>query len=218
MGFFDKIFKKQTVQVKTEPKSKQETKLENIKKIEDMDNTRAWNEGENYHFSDEARENYYTIKQLKEEYLEENPQDYEIIGADLMQTFWFATDTATPEDKQIYKVVGEARYHELNKNYKEALRLYEIGNKLFFKAHGEELEEIEREAGKKLAPQVTEQRIEVCKTMIFREKTKKMEKEAKSLEETDPEAAIELYEELNRLRPGLKKYDKRIKVCKNKLG
>lgn len=218
MGFFDKIFKKQTVQVKTEPKSKHETKLENIKKIENMDNTRAWNEGENYHFSDEARDNYYTIKQLKEEYLEENPQDYEIIGADLMQTFWFATDTATPEDKQIYKVVGEARYHELNKNYKEALRLYEIGNKLFFKAHGAELKEIEREAGKKLAPQITEQRIEVCKTMIFREKTKKMEKEAKSLEETDPEAAIELYEELNRLRPGLKKYDKRIKVCKNMLG
>ena len=158
------------------------------------------------------------IKRLKEEYLEENPQDYEIIGADLMQTFWFATDTATPEDKQIYKVVGEARYHELNNNYKEALRLYEIGNNLFFKAHGAELKEIEREAGKKLAPQVTEQRIEVCKTMIFREKTKKMEKEAKSLEETDPEAAIRLYEELNRLRPGLKKYDKRIKVCKNKLG
>ena len=54
--------------------------------------------------------------------------------------------------------------------------------------------------------------------MIFREKTKEMEKEAKSLEETDPEAAIRLYEELNRLRPGLKKYDKRIKVCKSKLG
>ena len=218
MGFFDKLFKKQTVQVKVAPKSKQEIKLENIKRIENMDNTRAWNEGEKYHFSDEARDNYYKIKQLKEEYLEENPQDYEIIGADLMQTFWFATDTATPEDKQIYKVVGKARYHELNNNYKEALRLYEIGNNLFFKAHGAELKEIEREAGKKLAPQVTEQRIEVCKTRIFREKTKEMEKEAKSLEETDPEAAIRLYEELNRLRPGLKKYDKRIKVCKNKLG
>lgn len=218
MGFFDKLFKKQTVQVKTEPKSKQETKLGNIKKIENTHNSRAWNEGEDYYFSDESRNAYNSLKRLKDEYLEENPQDYEIIGADLMQTFWFATDTATPEDKQIYKVVGEARYHELNKNYKEALRLYEIGNNLFFKAHGEELKEIEREAGKKLAPQITEQRIEVCKTMIFREKTKKMEKEAKSLEETDPEAAIELYEELNRLRPGLKKYDKRIKVCKNKLG
>lgn len=43
------------------------------------------------------------------------------------------------------------------------------------------------------------------------------EAEAKELELTDPSEAIKKYEELNILNPGLKKYNKRIEICKKKL-
>ena len=43
-----------------------------------------------------------------------------------------------------------------------------------------------------------------------------MEKEAKELEQTKPSEAIILYEQLNELKPGLKKYNKRIEICKRK--
>ena len=58
------------------------------------------------------------------------------------------------------------------------------------------------------------QRISVCEKALLKEKASKLELEAKELEKSDPAEAIEVYQELNVLKPGLKKYDKRIEICK----
>ena len=56
-------------------------------------------------------------------------------------------------------------------------------------------------------------RIRVCSKPLIRE----LELEAKSLEKSNPREAIKIYKELNRLKPELKKYNKRIEICKKKL-
>ena len=61
-----------------------------------------------------------------------------------------------------------------------------------------------------LGEQVTEKRLRITKNKLIRREIKKMEKEAKELEQTNPSEAIILYEQLNELKPGLKKYNKRI--------
>lgn len=192
-------------------------KLDHIKKIEKNHNDKILKYGEQYYFSDEAKINGKKVYQSKKEYIKNNPTDFETIGADLFSTFLHMVDDESNEDKQIYRLMGEGKYNEDNENYERAILLYEQANNLFFKVHGNELKELERINGCKCGEQITEQRLRICKNKLNRQNAKLLEIEAKELENTDPERAIELYQELNRLKPGLKKYNKRIKICKNKL-
>ena len=80
-----------------------------------------------------------------------------------------------------------------------------------------EMEELAREYGERdyLLHARLKNRIDSCNMSINRIKIKELEPKAKQLEETNPKEAIKIYEELNILKPGLKKYNKRIKACKN---
>ncbi|MBQ9024805.1 MAG: hypothetical protein IJ104_00850 [Methanobrevibacter sp.] len=151
------------------------------------------------------------------QYLKENPTDYETIGLlEYNQWFWLDTPPSINERK-LLKLIGEAKYNEDHNNFKKAVTLYDQANKLYFQLYSDELHQIELETGRKLAPQFTEQKLKRCKEFLFRQGTKELEEKAKSLEKTNPEKAIQIYGELNKRRPGMKKYDKRIEIIEKKL-
>lgn len=204
--------------INTPSKNKNMSELNQIKKLERTYDKNLSSGGEQYYNSEEAHRLGKKIYNDKKEYIKNNPKDFQTRGAQLYGYSLSAINDQSNIDKEIFSLVGEGQYYEKEvKNYEKALEYYSKANVLFFNAHGKELKEIEKDVGHKLAPQLTERRIEICKDKIFREKCKKLEKEAKDLEEVNPEKAIEIYKELNILRPGLKKFNKRITVCQNKL-
>lgn len=170
-----------------------------------------------YYHSEQCRKDGQYLQELQKQYLENNPLDYLMKGVNLFQMQWHYVDEATPEDKAIYTLTGNAKTLEDKGLYEEAIELYHRANTLFFKEHGAELEEILEQTGaEELGEQVTEKRLRITKNKLIRREIKKMEKEAKELEQTNPSEAIILYEKLNELKPRLKKYNKRIEICKRK--
>lgn len=124
---------------------------------------------------------------------------------------------SSPEDLEVYRLTGMARELEEQGNYKEAMDLYIKADKIYYPLHKEEMDELAREHGKGdyLLHAKLKTRIHSCNTSMNRDKIKELEHVAKQLEEKNPKKAIKIYEELNILNPGLKKYNNRIKVCKN---
>lgn len=124
---------------------------------------------------------------------------------------------SSPEDLEVYRLTGKAKELENQGNYKEAKELYIKADEIYYPLHKEEMEELAREYGKGdyLCHAKLKTRIHMCNTMMNSGKIKELEPKAKRLEETNPKEAIKIYEELNILNPGLKKYNKRIKVCKS---
>jgi hypothetical protein len=170
-----------------------------------------------YYHSNKAKQAGKQIEALKKQYLQDNPNDYLTLGATVFQQQWNSVDEICQEDKNIYMLVGNGKCLEDKGLYHEAIPVYEEANKRFFKLHGDELKKIEEEIHHKLSEQVPEKRLRICKNKLFKQECQKLEKQAKELEKTNPIEAIKVYEQLNQLKPGLKKYNKRIQICENKL-
>lgn len=124
---------------------------------------------------------------------------------------------SNPEDLEVYRLTGMAKELEEQGKYKEAMDLYLKADKIYCPLHKEEMEELAREHGKGdyLLHAKLKTRICSCNTLLNKDKIKELESLAKKLEEVNPRKAIKIYEKLNILNPGLKKYNNRIKVCKN---
>lgn len=191
------------------------SELDRLKKREENQFTKMMDR--EYYFSEESKIEAHKINQLKEEYLQENPKSYELIAANLFSYNW--SGIPDNSEREIFKLVGEGKYNENQGHYSKAIELYQKADDLTLKLCKDDLQEIiaENGPGDYLYTRVIRQRIRICEGYILRNKCKVIEDEARGLEESDPLRAIKMYEELNVLRPGMKKYDKRIEIINRKL-
>ena len=130
------------------------------------------------------------------------------------------TDVISNDERKILALAGKGFYleNELNQ-YEEAIEAYKEADKLTMVVKKEEIEKLTEEHGERdwLYTGKLRQRIKICEDKIFRDNIKKIEAEAKELEKTNPHEAIKKYEYLNKIRPGLKKYSKRIEIIERTL-
>lgn len=191
--------------------------LDNLKRREKIQYSKMQNS--EYYFSEESKIKGKQLYHDKKEYIKNNPDDFLTVGANIFGLLWNAIEKMPIEEQKIFRLTGEGKYYEDQKDYKKAISLYQQAYDLTMDVLGDEIQELieEHGPGDYLYTYKIKQRIRVCEKKLLGEKCKKLELEAKSLEKTNPAGAIEIYMELNRLKPGLKKYDKRIEICKKKV-
>lgn len=192
--------------------------LEDLKQREETLHNKMWNSKE-YYLSEEGQIKGKQIYNEKKEYVKNNPKDFEIVGAQIHQIIWKAAEELPAGEREILKLTGEGKYYEDLGNYEKAIEIYQQADDLTMTVCANDIKELiaEHGPGDYLYTARIRQRVRVCEKAILKDKVKKLESEAKDLEKTNPEKAIEVYNELNVLKPGLKKYDKRIEVCKKRL-
>lgn len=193
--------------------------LEKIKQIEKEYDKKLYSCGGEFYRSTEAKTLAKKQKTITKKYLKNNSKDYLRKGALLYGLGFNDIETESNDIKQICLLLGEGKYHEDKKNYATAVELYDRANTLFFNVHRDELDYNQRvyNDGADYGEQVTEKRLRICANKLLKEKVKELESKAKELEKINPTESINLYNELKNLNPGLKKYDKRIMICKKKL-
>lgn len=168
---------------------------------------------EGYYGSEESKMDIKKINKELEDYLERNPKDYVTRGINHYTMLWEYSDLVPAEEVEIFRLTGEGLYYEENlKDYPKAIETYQKGVNLTLEFMKDEIEKLVEEHGEGdyLYTAKLKNRIRVCEHKLEREGIKKLEAEAKELEETNPMEAIKKYGELNRINPNLKKYDKRI--------
>lgn len=214
MGLLKKLFKNKEKPMHEplldkKPKNKFNY-LNELKKKESIENDKMYKES--YYFSDEAKNNAHEIRREKDEYLNNNPKDFVTRGVNLYGMLWEYSDRAPAEERKIFELTGMGLYYEDQDKYERAIEFYREADNLTMEFLKDEIDELimEHGEGDYLYTAKLRQRVRVCETKIFRGKVKKLETEAKELEETNPKEAIEKYNELNKINPGLKKYNKRI--------
>lgn len=193
--------------------------LEKVKKLENEYDEKLYASGEKFYRSKEAKTLARKQENATKQYLKKNPKDFLRKGA-LIYGLGFNDIEDQPYDVQkICLLLGEGKYFEDKKLYAKAVELYDEANTLFFKVHQAELDYNQRvyNNGAAYGEQVTEKRLRICAKKLLKEEIKELEFKAKNLEKINPGEAIQLYEELNELNPGLKKYNNRIKMCNKKL-
>lgn len=187
--------------------------LDKLKKREDDQYTKMQNP--DYYFSEESKIKGKQLYHDKKEYVKNNPQDYEIVAAQMFKVLWDYVDGLPSEERKIFTLTGKGKYFEDRGEYEKAIDYYQQADDLTMKVCRKDIQELIRDhgPGDYLYCAVIRRRIRVCSKPLI----KKLESEAKTLEKTNPSEAIKVYEELNRLKPGLKKYNKRIDICKKKI-
>ncbi len=187
--------------------------LDQLKKRENTQYQKMQNK--EYYFSEESKSKGKQLYHDKKEYVKNNPQDYEIVAAQMFQVLWDYVDSLPPEERRIYTLTGKGKYYEDLGEYEKAISYYQEADDLTMDVCGNDIKKLiaENGPGDYLYCAKIRQRIRVCQRPLIKE----MEAEAKSLEKTNPHEAIKIYQELNRLKPGLKKYNKRIEICKKKI-
>ena len=191
--------------------------LEDLLEREYEHHNKSFNE--EYYFSEEAKIKGKQVYNDKKEYLKQHPDDFTMQGAQIHSIVWSMFDTIPEEEQRIVKLTGEGKYYELMENYEKAIELYKEADNLTMKVCAKDIQELVNEygPGDYLYTAKIRQRIRVCEKNIMRPKILKMEEDAKKLEKTNPSEAIKIYNHLNELKPGLKKYNKRIEICKRRL-
>lgn len=223
MGLFDTLFgKKNKITINHSDNYynlPQNKKLEYIKNLEKTHDIKVRSQGEKYYFSEEAKIRGKKISQLQREYIEEYPTDFLYSGASLFQFMWPYVDELPSVEKEIFILVGKGRFNENSEDYVKAIEFYQKADDLTMDALYDEIQELIKEngPGDYLYTAKIRQRINVCEYKILKNKTVPLELKAKELEKENPKGAIEIYHQLNELRPGMKKYDKRIKFCQDKI-
>lgn len=214
MGLFNKILGKNQKK-NNKPKISQNNNLDSIKKVEEEHNSKLLRQGEKYYFSDEAKTTGKQLYHDQKEYVKNNPQDYEMVAAQMFQTLWNYVEELPSEERKIFTLTGKGKYYEDQEEYEKAIEYYQQADDLTMRVCRNDIQQLinENGPGDYLYCAKIRQRIRVCQKPLIKE----METEAKGLEKTNPREAIEIYEELNRLKPGLKKYNKRIEICKKRL-
>ena len=229
MGVLNNIFKKKEktrinaqFSVKQEHNDKTHKKvpndLENLKEKERTQQNKLLDK--DYYGSEESKIKANEIKRDREEYLKNNHVDFLSRGVYLFGTTWDYVDVISDDERKILALAGKGLYLENDLNqYEEAIGAYKEADKLTMVVKKEEIEKLTEEHGERdwLYTAKLRQRIKICEDKIFRENIKKIEAEAKELEKTNPHEAIKKYEYLNKIRPGLKKYSKRIEIIERTL-
>ena len=229
MGVLNNLFKKKEktrinaqFPVKQEHNDKTHKKvpndLENLKEKERTQQNKLWDK--DYYGSEESKIKANEIKRDREEYLKNNHVDFLSRGVYLFGTTWDYVDVISDDERKILALAGKGLYleNELNQ-YEEAIEAYKEADELTMVVKKEEIEKLTEEHGERdwLYTAKLRQRIKICEDKIFGENIKKIEAEAKELEKTNPHEAIKKYEYLNKIRPGLKKYSKRIEIIERTL-
>lgn len=172
-----------------------------------------------YYFSEESKIKGKQVYEDKKQYLIDHPDDFDRKGASIFGILWSAIDDIPKEERKIFTLTGKGKYIEEQGDYEEAIKVYQEADALTLKVCAKDIQELTKQYGEQdwLYCAKIRQRIRVCQNNILREKTKKLEEEAKKLEKTNPSQAIEIYNQLNELKPGLKKYNKRIEICEKRI-
>ena len=220
MGLLNNLFKKDKKQNQDSSISKSKNELTELDelKIKQSEQFKKM-QNEDYYFSEESKTNAHEINKEKDEYLKNNPEDFVTRGVNLYNMLWEYSDRVPPEEVKIFELTGKGLYYEDQEEYEKAIEYYQEADDLTMDFLKDEIEELIKENGEGdyLYTAKLRQRIEVCEHRIFRKIYKIMEVQAKELEKTDIQGAINKYKLLNILNPGLKKYDKRIEILERKL-
>lgn len=174
---------------------------------------------EEYYFSEESKIKGKQVYEDKKQYLIHHPDDFDRKGASIFGILWSAIDDIPKDERKIFTLTGKGKYIEEQGDYEEAIKVYQEADALTLKVCAKDIQELTKQYGEKdwLYCAKIRQRIRVCENNILRDKTKKLEEKAKKLEKTNPSGAIEIYNQLNELKPGLKKYNKRIEICEKRI-
>lgn len=193
--------------------------LKKVKQIEKEYDEKLYSSGEKFYKSKEAKALARKQKNAINKYLKMNPKDFLRKGALIYGIGFNDVEDQSSDVQNICLLLGEGKYFEDKKLYAKAVELYDKANVLFFKVHKNELDYNQRvyNNGAEYGEQVTEKRLRICANKLLKEEIKELEFKAKNLEKVNPTEAIKLYDELNKINPGLKKYNNRIKMCKKKL-
>ena len=213
MGLFDRFTKKGKENKNFEPNND----LENLKEKQRTQQNKLWDK--EYYGSEESKIKANEIKELKNEYLKNNPNDFLTRGVDLYKITWSAIDRMPDDERKIIELTGKGLYYENDLNqYEEAIKIYKEADELTLIVKKDEIAQLTEEFGEKdyLYCGELRNRVKMCEIKNHRSKIKDLEIKAKELEKTDPTQAIELYNKLNILNPNLKKYDKRIEKLNKK--
>lgn len=213
MGLLDRFTKKGKENKNYEPNND----LENLKEKQRTQQNKLWDK--EYYGSEESKIKANEIKELKNEYLKNNPNDFLTRGVDLYKITWSAIDRMPDDEKEIIELTGKGLYYENDLNqYEEAIKIYKEADELTLIVKKDEIAQLTEEFGEKdyLYCGELRNRIKMCEIKNHRSKIKDLEIKAKEMEKTDPTQAIELYNKLNILNPNLKKYDKRIEKLNKK--
>lgn len=154
MGFLKKILNKKTP-------------LEDIKQKEETHHTKSINSKE-YYFSEEAKTKGKQIYHDKKEYIKNNPQDYEIVGAQIHQTTWHAVQDLPPEERKILELTGKGKYYEDQGEYEKAIEIYQQADDLTMKVCENDIKHYVAEygPGDYFYTSKIRQRIRVCKRKL----------------------------------------------------
>ena len=230
MSLLNKIFKKKAntnteTQVDLNKSEQNEivpkkvpTELNSLKEKERIEQNKLWDK--EYYGSEESKIKANEIKKEREEYLQNNPDDFLSRGVYLFGITWDYVDIISDDERKILSLAGKGYYLENKLNQcKEAIKIYQEADALTMVVKKEEIAQLTKEHGEGdyLYTGQLRQRISICENKIFMKNIKKIEAEAKELEKTNPQEAIKKYEYLNELRPGLKKYNKRLEIIKRTL-
>lgn len=194
---------------KSEPK--EQTEREKLINKEKVLNDKLWNK--NYYGSEESKAEFKELKEEKEEYFKNNPKDFIYRAVEFYKLNWSYLEAKPNKERdKILELVGMGLYYEELGEYDKAIEMYNQSININEETFKNEITDLKNEHGdgNYLYSGKAMERIEVCKGYIERNKIKELEAEAKELEETNPKEAIKKYENLNKVNPGLKKYDKAI--------
>lgn len=193
--------------------------LEKIIELEKHQEHKLNTGGERYYRSQQAKKDAKRLSDLIKKYKKQHPEDYITIGCILLNHAAYYQNQASSIEKELFTLAGKGKFYEDQNDFKKAIEYYNQANDLFFKIYGAELEYNKRvyNDGADYGEQVTEKRLRICKDKLAKEEIKEIENEAKKLEKSNPHEAIQLYNKLNNLKPGLKKYNKRIEICEKRL-
>lgn len=187
------------------------TDLDRLKQKEKEHQANLWDK--DYYYSEESKRIVQEIKTERDEYLKNNPKDFRTRAVYFYGLNWnYLDERPNKERDKILELFGEGLYYEDVGEYEKAIEFYKLSDELNEKVYEDEINNFDNEqqdrgylfSGKAL------DRIRICENKIQRRKIKKLEAEAKKLEKINPTEAIKKYKELNKVNPGLKKYDKRI--------
>ena len=167
MGLFNKILGKNQKK-NNKPKISQNNNLDSIKKVEEEHNSKLLRQGEKYYFSDEAKTTGKQLYHDQKEYVKNNPQDYEMVAAQIFNVLWSYVDELPSEERMIFTLTGKGKFYEDNGEYEKAISYYRQADDLTLRVCGDDIRELVKECGPGdyLYCGKIRQRIRVCERKI----------------------------------------------------
>ncbi len=101
----------------------------------------------NYYFSEESKKKGKQLYEDKKNYIKNNPQDYETVGANIYGILWNAIDEFPSSEREIFRLTGEGKYYEDRGGFEKAIKCYQDADDLTMIVCRHDIAELVRDNG-----------------------------------------------------------------------